>query len=289
MSVLGIDIGGTSIKVALLEKGKVLAAATSDRYARPRPTEIAGQLRSVLSVPPFSGAALKAVGLCVPGIVDKATTTITASTNMPGLVGVPLLGLLRNAVNADLPAPKVVSDALAAATDFWHVQPTPLQGRLLAISLGTGVGAAVLDEGKPVVITGETPGHFGAMDVEIAERRGPAPVGPDGASGTLEAYFGLPALRQRFGRDVEQAIDSMNLGDPPARALVKALRIAHAIYRPQHIGLLGGVGRRLGTLLPDLYQQVSQRLTAVARPGWTLMLGLNDHHAACGAARLATL
>ena len=71
------------------------------------------------------------------------------------------------------------------------------------------------------------------------------------------------------------------------RALARALRCAHALYRPQRIALLGGVGVRFGRHVPALRAMTADGLTVLARPGWTLETGDDDHHAARGAARLA--
>jgi hypothetical protein len=72
------------------------------------------------------------------------------------------------------------------------------------------------------------------------------------------------------------------------RALVRAIRIAHAIYRPLHVCLTGGVGIRLKPLVAEIRAAVEKDLTSVARPGWTLTTGESDYHAACGVARYAS-
>src|SRR5258708_31988407 len=69
-----------------------------------------------------------------------------------------------------------------------------LSGRLLCLALGTGVGACVIDEGTFLHVSGESPGHFGQLDVSLED---PAPIGPDGGAGSLEAYIGAAALAAR--------------------------------------------------------------------------------------------
>jgi len=44
--------------------------------------------------------------------------------------------------------------------------------------------------------------------------------------------------------------------------------VAHAIYRPQHVCLTGGVGIRLRPLIPEIKAMVEKDLTRVARAGW---------------------
>ncbi len=101
------------------------------------------------------------------------------------------------------------------------------------------------------------------------------PIGPDGGAGGVEAYLGRIA-------DPTQ----LDMSDDAVRALVRLLRIAHALYRPHHIALLGGVGRRLVHLRQGLLDATNHRLTNLARDGWTLGFGDDDFHAARGAARL---
>ena len=51
--------------------------------------------------------------------------------------------------------------------------------------------------------------------------------------------------------------------------------------------LAGGLGIRLGPLMNELRDEIEYQLTSLARPGWTFSTGDTDHHAACGAARIA--
>lgn len=286
---LGIDIGGTSIKAALLVNDEVVATAGSRRYSRPSGQELTRALRRLLS-PRFCPAKLAGVGLCVPGAVDRERRTVTLSMNVPGLVGLSLDGLLTE-VLADRWSGRaeIVSDAFAAAYDFWKSATPPLAGRLLAISCGTGVGACVLDDGVQRLVTENSSGHLGQVDVSLDLPGEQTPIGSDGGRGSLEAYIGLPALRKRFPKGVADWLCRASPKDPPIRALVRAIRIAHAIYRPNHVALLGGVGLELGRgaaagYLRDL---VANDLTKLARPEWTLQFARSTHHAASGAAQIA--
>jgi glucokinase len=285
---LGIDIGGSSVKVARLDPGSPSARTAHAPYAGP-PDEhtVAAAIRAALQgAGPLTGLAR--VGLCAPGIVDPATLRVQASLNLPALVGISLPDLVHKALGepAERPAVAVFTDARAAAHDWWCLTHRPRE-RLLAISLGTGVGAAVLDNGDPLIVSGGGPGHIGAL--HVAHDPG-APRDRDGAVGTLEAYIGLPALRARYGHELPLAAAKWSPSEPPLRALVKALKIAHAMYRPQHIALLGGVGVAIGSvpgLLQALREHTADGLTSLSREGWTLSAATSPFHAAQGAARLA--
>ncbi len=239
-----------------------------------------------------------AVGVCAPGTRDPATGRITACLNMPGLVGFDLAGSVGTRLaSLGLPVRDVhlTSDAYAAGIDAWCGLPEPKPARLLALSLGSGVGACVLDgrdepgalPGRLVIVSGTSSGHLGQIDVGFDEPGRARPVGSDGGEGSLEAYIGLAALRARYGEDVANMLPCWSVGDAPVVALTRTLRIAHALYRPDAVVLLGGIGIRLGHLVRPLRAAVARGLTSLARPGWTLGCGRDDHHAARGAALLA--
>jgi glucokinase len=209
---------------------------------------------------------------------------VTLSVNVPGLNGVVLDELLGAALGERIALRAMTSDAVATGMGIWFERR--LGGRLLCLALGTGVGMAVLDDGEPLRVSGDSPGHIGQVDVSI---EGEPVIGPDGGAGSLEGYIGGPALAKRYGDDLAAAIAAWKGDEPPLRALARAIRICHAIYRPQHIVLAGGLGIRLGGVLEPLRARIEQDLSKVARPGWTLGVGDSDFHAATGAAAMAAM
>lgn len=278
---LGIDIGGTRVKAAMVESrtGNPSWTWTSSAYSRPAAEDLEGIVRAAVLAAP---AAPTSVGLCIPGVVDGATGIVTRCVNIPGLEGRNPVDLARRCLHDEATAISRWSDAYAAGVDVRLTEG--LQGRLLAISLGTGVGAAVIDEGcRQLVLHGHSSGHFGQMDVSLSDD---APLGPDGGRGSLEAYIGGPALMRRWG-DPSTIAASLGPQTEPVRALARAIRIGHAIYKPDHVRLLGGVGLALARLGGGWREVVARDLTCVANPGWTLGHAKHEHHAAAGAARLS--
>jgi predicted NBD/HSP70 family sugar kinase len=84
-----------------------------------------------------------------------------------------------------------------------------------------------------------------------------------------------------------QNLASFGPDDPPMKALARAIRICHAMYCPHHVALTGGIGIRMKHLLPTIRQMVDKDLTRIAQPGWTLLCGTDEFHAAKGAAKFA--
>lgn len=278
-TTLGVDIGGSSVKAAVCHNGRCIRTGQSPFYALPT----AVQLREAILGAVGSIKELQSVGLCAPGLLDRDRRVITMAINVPGLAGLSLDKLVPQALGLKGDRPTTISnDATAAAHDIYKSQQ--LNGRLMVVSLGTGVGAAVLDDGIPLRIDGDSPGHIGQIDVSVP---GTDVLAPDGGAGGLEGYIGAAALRRQYGTNLPAAIAKFTGEEPAIAALIRTLRICHAIYRPMHIYLCGGVGIRLRHLLPVIREKVGTRLTGLAQRGWTLGCGQDDFHAARGAALLA--
>jgi glucokinase len=280
MTSLGIDIGGTSVKVAARDgEGKLLWTGQSPFYKRPDTETLLQSIRAAIAGRLDHASA---VGICVPGLLDRPRRTITAAVNVPGLVEIPLDVIIERALGSRPEKPaEILNDAVSSGHDLYNSRRA--KGRLLVMALGTGVGAAVLDDGVPLFVEGASPGHLGQLDVSVP---GHPVVGPDGGAGGLEGYIGANVLAEKYG-DVAETLKKFRGDEPEIRALAHAIRIAHAIYRPHHIIISGGLGTRMGHLLPALRARVEDRLTSIAQPGWTLTTGDSDFHAAQGASSIA--
>lgn len=277
---LGIDIGGTSVKAALIDAAGGVRTAASPAYARPdRATlrdAVAGAVASV------GGSDADAVGLCVPGRRSADGGQIDLSVNLPGLVGYRFETLLADALGRDV-AWTALGDAEAGVLDA--ARDYPGARRVLGLSIGTGVGACLLEDGRPLRIGSAGIGHFGQIDV------GPVcaadAVGPDGGRNGLEAFVGAAALRARWGDAAERRLGEVDADDPVVVALARAVRIGLAIYVPDLVLLLGGTGLALAPRAGVLEGVIRSDLTRVAPEGWRLAFGTSRFHAALGAARAA--
>lgn len=278
---LGIDIGGTRIKAALMDGITQVSCATSQTYRRPDSAHLIECLCDVTSKLGVSGDAIAGVGLCMPGVRSPCSTYIEYAANVPGLMGIRFDVLLKSVGLEELPF-VTTSDAAAASLDA--IDQFKLTGRVVVLSIGAGVGMSVLNDGEPVTHTDGGAGHIGQIDVSLGLD---APVGPDGGRGSLEGYIGASALQERFGDAIQEPAMAFAQDPTPLFALSRAIRIIHAMYRPNAIALVGGLGCRLRDT--QLAEMVQDRLSSLARPDAKFVYGLDDFHAARGAAKAASL
>src|SRR4051812_1925562 len=84
MRTLGIDIGGTSVKVALLDGAAVLWTARSSRYEFPTREQLIGAISECAA---GKETDVDAVGICLPGKYDREKRLVEMSVNIPSLNG----------------------------------------------------------------------------------------------------------------------------------------------------------------------------------------------------------
>lgn len=140
---MGIDIGGTGMKAALVDTGTGELLTKRHRIDTPRPatptamTAVVGQLRDDLD---WSGP----MGCGFPGVV-KAGTVCTAANLEPDWVGVDAAGMMTRELGQST---VVVNDADAAGIAEVRLGPVELAtGTTVLCTLGTGIGTAIFTDG----------------------------------------------------------------------------------------------------------------------------------------------
>jgi len=197
---VGLDLGRTAIKAGLVEYGKGLIAETS--IATPideGPDGILDALASLVisltdTIPP---ERLRGIGVGAPGIISLDRTTISYPPNIHswGVINV-RTALTRRLGNDALPV-AVENDANVAALGSFHYGSGRSFSSFIMITLGSGVGGAIMVDGKIFRGTGGGAGEVGHMTVNYE-----GPVANSGVSGAVEAYLGKKYLtghaRQRL-------------------------------------------------------------------------------------------
>jgi glucokinase len=183
VEVLGFDIGGTRLKAGRVdETGQILALRSV-----PTPGTLPGLALAVTDLVADLRPRLEPlyVGVGCRGIVDPATSKVEA---LPGpasfLEGTSLRTLFPQAavLAADNDARVAMAGEMAwgAARGCRHA---------LMFTLGTGVGGAVLTDGRLVHGAGNVAGHLGHVTVDPA-----GPLCICGNRGCLETFFSARAI-----------------------------------------------------------------------------------------------
>lgn len=146
---IGIDLGGTNIKAGVVNENYEIIAKASTKTLCPRPAkEIADDMAKV-SIEACKNAGISVddvewIGIGTPGIADNINGTIPYSNNL-GFKDVPIRKYIREHIDKPV---YVANDANAAAYGEFVAGAAKGACDAVCITLGTGVGAGVIIDGK---------------------------------------------------------------------------------------------------------------------------------------------
>lgn len=278
MTSVGVDIGGSGARVALVGEGATVGEVHRCHWGEPAPERIVDAVAEL--VRPL---APDRVGVGVPGFVRDGV--VLGSPNLPGLRDWPLADRLADVLGCPV---GVHNDANAAALGAWASD-----GRrrdLLLLTLGTGVGGGVISQGR--LVTGR---RGVACELGHIHIGGDQPCGC-GTTGCLETWFSTSGWRRRAadrglaiddGADLLARIDH----DPVAagivregqQALAHGLRTLLNTFAPEALALTGGLSLARGIVAPAVEQALATSIPSAVDGLEVIWLGRADTLAIAGA------
>jgi glucokinase len=292
-SVLAVDVGGTTIKGAVVgDDGRLRHSLVVPSQADDDPVKAVRSLCLRLRDDALAaGNSPAAIGVVTPGIVDEVDGVVRYAANLR-FRDVPLRTLVGN----DLGLPVAVGhDARAAGIAEAVAGAAAGLDNFLLLPLGTGIAAAVVVHGVPVRGATGSAGEVGHMPVHP----GGEPCSC-GQRGCLEVYASAGGLARRYarlggtpgldGRAVADAVAT----DPVARAVwddaTQALGTALATLTltldPARIVLGGGLADA-GALFFDPVRDALRAALAWRTPPPVLRSAFGAQAAQVGAAVMA--
>ena len=312
MILLGIDVGGTRLKAGLVDGGG--AVLKQDSASTPDTIKTFHERLKQLVGDVIQDARPAATGFACKGIIEPDTTLVD---RLPGAwqfleghrLDETLAGLIPDA------AP-VTADNDAKAALAGEVMWGAAQGRrnVLLLTLGTGIGGAVLDDGRLLRGASGVAGHLGHTLVD-----------PDGnsclcgAKGCLETVFSSRAIEAEAWSAMHQGVASpmtRELRENPASLNCRRIfehaaggdRVAMEIlgrrielfgaglagllhaFDPEIVILTGQVAEAGEQLFAPLRRAVHSRTQGLLRRDVPIVPGgVNDTSGVVGAAALAKM
>ena len=256
---IGIDLGGTRIKAVALDENYQLLR---EHYQPTNDGDSTVWKNAVLQAVNELERSLKikhaAVGLSAPGLPNEDNTAIAF---MPGR----LAGLEQFNWQQFLQRPSfVLNDAVAALVGEATMGAAKNKKNVVMITLGTGVGGAILIDGKPYQGSFSKAGHAGHM---VIDDGGPCDV--TGMPGSLEDCIGNCTIERRSGgrfSSTHEMLAAVQNGDAFAkevwlksvRQLALGLATLANILSPELIVLGGGIAAAGNELFEPLAAYMDQ-------------------------------
>jgi glucokinase len=186
-SYLGIDIGGTNIKLALVSStGRVLQRGIIETDGDQGPRSAMRRIRTAARSFVGAGVNLTAAGMGCAGLIDAKRGVLLTSPNLPKWKNTPLARIAAQELGVQT---YVDNDVNVAAYGEYKCGSGRGYRNLICITLGTGVGGGVVSDGKLLRGTANFAGEIGHMSIHLE-----GPRCKCGNRGCLEAYVGKNAL-----------------------------------------------------------------------------------------------
>jgi glucokinase len=253
--VIGVDLGGTKLLAGTVD-AELRVHHRAYRLARRDAVETI--VEAVEEAREATPREVRAVGVGVPCLIAPASGVAMACNHFE-LVDVPVRDLL--AERLGLPV-VVDNDANAALVAEWRHGAARGARNVVLLTIGTGVGGAVVLDGR--IVRGAS-GAAGELGHIVIDESGPPCPGNCPGRGCLEAFVSGPALaiegRARAEADPESGLGAAlrggreitgplvtelaHDGDPAARAAIAAL------------------GRRLGVGMTSLVNALNPEVLVV--------------------------
>ncbi len=168
---MAIDIGGGSVKLALADAAaNELATGTVEGVpdlGRDALLAAIGSSAIGLAATARQRGRLAGVAIGVPGHLS-ADRRASLNSNVPALDGIDLAGHFGALLGC---AVRLENDANLAALGEWSFGPRAAASRFMMVTLGTGIGVALIESGRPVGVVGGTLGDSGHVIVDPAGER----------------------------------------------------------------------------------------------------------------------
>ena len=274
-ALLGIDIGGTAVKIGLVdETGRILLSETRsvsfDGYKTPIMTTVTALAGELLEKSPEKPVG---IGVSATGQIDVHTgTVIGVGAHFGNWLGSEIAEILGNAFH--LPV-TVINDANAAALGEQCYGRAKGKDNAVVVTIGTGVGGGIIENGRLIQGRRGIGGEIGHYIIDFDGE--PCPCGNRGcferygSTGALVRRFtGDPALLAELGvpaGEVNGKVIFDHLSHPAVQAAVDhwidcisfgIVGLVH-IFNPEIVLIGGGISREEERFIRPLREKILSR------------------------------
>lgn len=189
---IGIDVGGTNVKIALVnDEGKIL-------YSNSVPTRaemgyeytvnnIKQAIYDLLKETKLEPKDIQGMGFGFPGQVDYKAGIVRNAPNIPGWVEIPIAKIFEDEFH--IPT-HVDNDVRCAALGELNYGAGKGCENLICITVGTGIGSGLVVNGRLVRGASNAAGEIGHIKLQMNG----GPICGCGDTGCLEAFASGPAI-----------------------------------------------------------------------------------------------
>lgn len=258
---VGIDLGGTNIVAGVVDGDYNIIAKASTKTNCPRPEKEIAEDMAKMAVQAVENAKLtmddiKWIGIGTPGIANSATGIVERANNL-GFINTPLVKYVKEFIGRNDTPVYIENDANAAAYGEYVAGAAKGAKNAVCITLGTGVGAGIVIDGKIYAGSNFAGAEIGHTVIEV----GGAPC-TCGRKGCFEAYSSATGLIRMTKESMAENPDSImnkmaeERGKVTARTSFDCMRAgdkyAKAVVDKYIKYLAAGITNTINTFQPDI-------------------------------------
>ncbi len=189
---IGVDIGGTNIKIALVDfEGKIIYSNTTPTRAEmgfeAGVANIKQAIKDLMQETNETAKTIEAIGFGLPGQIDYKAGMVKNLPNIPGWINIPLGKLIED--EFQIPT-RLDNDVRCAALGELNFGAGKGCENLICITVGTGIGSGIVLNGKLVRGASNAAGEIGHIKMTL----GKGPLCGCGDHGCFEAYASGPSI-----------------------------------------------------------------------------------------------
>ncbi len=258
---VGIDLGGTNIVAGVVDGDYNIIAKASTKTNCPRPEKEIAEDMAKMTVQAVENAKLTMddiewIGIGTPGIANSATGIVERANNL-GFINTPLVKYVKEFIGRNDTPVYIENDANAAAYGEYVAGAAKGAKNAVCITLGTGVGAGIVIDGKIYAGSNFAGAEIGHTVIEV----GGAPC-TCGRKGCFEAYSSATGLIRMTKESMAENPDSImnkmaeERGKVTARTSFDCMRAgdkyAKAVVDKYIKYLAAGITNTINTFQPDI-------------------------------------
>ena len=189
---VGVDVGGTNVKVALVDKtGSIVYTDTVPTRAEMgyeyTISNIIKAISDVIKESKVAKDAVEGIGFGFPGQIDCDNGIVRLAPNIPGWVDIPIADIVSKEFGVPV---KVDNDVRCAALAELNYGAGKGTTNMICITVGTGIGSGLIVNGKLVRGASNAAGELGHIKLQMEG----GPLCGCGDQGCLEAFASGPAI-----------------------------------------------------------------------------------------------
>lgn len=287
---IGIDVGGTNVKIALVDgEGKIIYSNSVPTYAQMgyeyTVNNIKQAIRDLMKETNTDAKEIEGIGFDFPGQVDYKTGVVKLAPNIPGWVNVPIAQMIEEEFN--IPT-RIDNDVRCAALGELKFGAGKGCENFVCITVGTGIGSGLVINGQLVRGVANAAGEIGHIKLQMNG----GPICGCGDTGCLEAFASGPSIvamaqeylkggkstkfREMAGADGEITpyivAKAAEAGDPVAKRIFEivgsyigmGLVSVINLLNPEKVIIGGGVAAAGDLLLDPIRKTIKERAMVVA-------------------------